>query len=92
RVMRAIANEVCNERIEAAPSLSASAEKLSLEIDKWFSERGLPLSTEANDILHLTGTIASILEPLHEDVHATFLAGQEDSPISQQPAMGEAQS
>jgi len=95
RLMRAMADEVTGKVPIAVPDISVSASNLHAAIKKVFEGRGLPLSTEATDIIHLTDSIASILAPLHEDIHATLIAGQEPAEKvqpNQLPGLGEARS
>lgn len=91
-LIRGMADEVNGKLPATVPDISASASNLQAAIRKVFDDRGLPLSTEANDIIHLTGSIASILEPLHEDIHATFVAAHQHDVAGQEPALGEAHS
>jgi multidrug resistance protein MdtO len=94
RLMRIMANEVSGKVVAPAPDISASATRLSLMIHKSYEDQGRPLSTQASDIIHLTENIASILVPLHEDIHATFVAAHQHQAVqpNQLPGLGEAQS
>jgi multidrug resistance protein MdtO len=95
QVLRIMANEVNGKAVLPAPDLTASVERLHLTIRKWYADRGLPLSTQATDMIHLSDSIASILMPLHEDIHATLAAEREPANLkqpSQLPGLGEAQS
>ena len=94
RVLRTMADEVSGRLVLPAPDLSASAENLRLTIHNWYEDHGLPLSTQAPDVIRLCDSIASILAPLHEDIHATLTAEREPAE-QQQPnqlrGLGEAQ-
>ena len=92
RLMRAMADEIVGKPPATVPDISASASSLHAAISKVFADRGQPLSTEATDIIHLTDSIASILAPLHEDIHATFVAAQQPEDERRDPALGEARS
>ena len=95
RIMRLMADEVSGKAAAPPPDIAASAANLHLVINKWFQDHNLPLSTEASDIIHLTDSIASILAPLHEDIHATFVAAHQHSALQQPnqlPGLGEASS
>jgi multidrug resistance protein MdtO len=95
RVLRIMANEVSGKVALPVPDLTASAERLHLTIKKWYDDHGLPLSTQASDMIHLSDSIASILVPLHEDIHATLTAErepEEQQQPNQLPGLGEAQS
>ncbi|MBV8115316.1 MAG: FUSC family protein, partial [Silvibacterium sp.] len=94
-MMRIMADEVCGKTAAPPPDISASAAKVREVTDKWYSDQGLPLSTAATDVLHLTESIASILAPLHEDIHATFVTTQQAPGLQQPnqlPGLGEARS
>jgi multidrug resistance protein MdtO len=89
RVLRIMSNEVSGKVALPVPDLPASVERLHLMIKKWYEDRGLPLSTQASDVIRLTDSIVSILAPLHEDIHATLAAEREPASL-QQPQLGEA--
>ena len=70
--LRIIANEVCGQIAESVPDIRSSAEALHQEVRKYYEERGLPVPTEASDVISLNETLVSILSPLSEDIHSTF--------------------
>ncbi|HEX4022060.1 MAG TPA: FUSC family protein [Acidobacteriaceae bacterium] len=71
-VMRAMADEISGKALETGPDIQASAMNLQQEIRKYYEGRGLPISTQASDVIRLTEDLASILAPLYEDIRATF--------------------
>jgi multidrug resistance protein MdtO len=71
-VMRALANEVSGKPIAAVPDIQSSAARLQQEIRKYYQGLDRTVSTEGTDMMGLTETLASILAPLYEDIHATF--------------------
>ena len=72
RLAHVMAAEVSGEIPEAAPDVRASADRLQQELSKWYEGRGVSLSTQASDVITLSQTLASIMGPLYEDIHATF--------------------
>ena len=77
RIMRVMADEVSGQAVLPAPDILASAANLHRAINKWYEDHDQPMSALASDAIHLTDSIASILAPLHEDIHLTFVAARE---------------
>jgi len=72
QVMRAIAFEVSNRPVPTAPDIRLSAESVQQEIRKYYHDLGMPVTPQASDIVGLCESLASVLSPLYEDIHATF--------------------
>jgi len=77
QVMRAIASEVSEKPAPAAPDIRMSAARLQQEIRK-YEERGLQISPQASDVISLAESLASILAPLYEDIHSTFVSSHKE--------------
>jgi multidrug resistance protein MdtO len=77
-VMRAMASEVSGKPVDAVPDIRLSTVKLQQEIRKYYEERGQQISPQASDVISLTENLASILAPLYEDIHSTFVRPIED--------------
>ena len=90
RMIRAMADEVSEKMIEGVPNIQESAARLEREISGYYREQGQPISPQASDIIRLSETIASILAPLHEDIHETFAGVHKDVNGMIQPNLGEA--
>ncbi|MBV9499451.1 MAG: FUSC family protein, partial [Acidobacteriaceae bacterium] len=69
---RMMAEEVSGKASGPLPDITAAAERLENRIRSYYVERALPLTAEALDVITLTRTLASILGPLHNDIHSTF--------------------
>jgi multidrug resistance protein MdtO len=78
QVMRAMANEVSGKPIDAVPDIRLSVKRLQEEIKKYYEEHGLQIFPQASDLMSLAENLASILAPLYEDIHSTFVHSQED--------------
>jgi multidrug resistance protein MdtO len=78
QVMRAMANEVSGKPVDAVPDIRLSVKRLQEEIRKYYEERGLQIFPQASDLMSLAENLASILAPLYEDIHSTFVHPQED--------------
>src|SRR6185437_13024140 len=74
RVMRAIASEVSNKPAPAAPDIRLSAQSVEQEIQRYYQDRGMPVSPQVSDVAGLIESLASVLSPLYEDIHSTFAA------------------
>ena len=75
-MMRAMADEVSGKVHESPPDVRSSAAKLQHAIRKRYEEQGLPIPPQASDTLRLSESIASIISPLYEDIHSTFVNSQ----------------
>ncbi len=71
--MRSLANEVAGRAAAQVPDLRASADRLQQEILRYFQERGVPVPQSAADVIGLTEGLASVLGPLCDDIHSTFV-------------------
>jgi multidrug resistance protein MdtO len=78
QVMRAMASEVSGKPVDEVPDVRLSAARVQQEIRKYYEEHGLPILPQASDLISLTENLASILAPLHEDIHSTFVRPQGD--------------
>ncbi|HMH11831.1 MAG TPA: FUSC family protein [Edaphobacter sp.] len=72
-VMRAMASEVSEKPVDIVPDIQLSASRVQQEIRKYYYDRGMPIPPQASDIAGLIESIASILSPLYEDIHSTFV-------------------
>lgn len=71
-VMRAMASEVSEKPVGAVPDIRVSAERVQREVRKYYQDLGVPVTPQASDIVGLTESLASVLQPLYEDIHSTF--------------------
>jgi multidrug resistance protein MdtO len=71
-VMRAMASEVSEKRGGAVPDIRVSAERVQGEVRKYYQDLGVPVTSQASDLIGLTESLASVLQPLYEDIHSTF--------------------
>jgi multidrug resistance protein MdtO len=71
-VMRSMASEVSEKPAAAVPDLRMSATRFREEIRKYYRDLGTPVPPQASDLIGLTDNLASILEPLYEDIHSTL--------------------
>jgi multidrug resistance protein MdtO len=90
RVMRAMAFEVTGKPVDAVPDIRASAARVQKTIRDYYQQAGMSLSAQASDVIGLTESLASILEPLHQDIHTTFAAHKHGTGPGIQLAHGEA--
>jgi multidrug resistance protein MdtO len=74
QVMRAMASEVSEKPVQAVPNIRLSAENFQREIRKHYQDLGMPVAPQASDLAGLAESLASVLSPLYEDIHATFAA------------------
>ena len=70
-VMRAMSHEISGKPIEPVPDILVSAAQLRQEIGKYYQDIGSPVPPEAADVVELTGNLASVLSPLHQDMHSS---------------------
>ncbi|AXC12806.1 hypothetical protein ACPOL_3521 [Acidisarcina polymorpha] len=77
RMMRIMANEVSEKPAEPAPEIQASAARVQEEIRRYYEGSGEEISPEASDVIRLIQTLAAILSPLYQDIHATFAVPRE---------------
>jgi multidrug resistance protein MdtO len=76
RVMRALANEVNGNPSDPTPDPQNAARRLEQEIRKHYSSLGGQVSSQGADMISLAESMASILSPLYQDIHATFAASR----------------
>ncbi len=74
QVMRSLSNEVSGKPAQPVPDVRASAARLRQEMESYYGERGVPIPPQASDVSGLARSLASILAPLYDDIHATFAA------------------
>jgi multidrug resistance protein MdtO len=74
QVMHAMAREVSGKPIEGVPDIRMSAARMQETIREYYQGIGVPVPAEAFDVLGLAESLATILAPLYEDIHATFAA------------------
>ena len=74
QVMRSLSNEVSGKPAQSVPDVRASAARLRQEMESYYGERGVPIPPQASDVSGLARSLASILAPLYDDIHATFAA------------------
>jgi multidrug resistance protein MdtO len=73
QVMRALATEVTGQKVDAVPDIRLSAATVQEEIVKYYHDLGVPVSPQASDLAGLAESLASILSPLYEEIHSTFV-------------------
>jgi multidrug resistance protein MdtO len=78
QVMRAMASEVSGKPVDAVPDIRLSAGRMQEGIRKYYEEHGIQIVPQASDVISLTENLASILAPLYEDIHSTFVRPQAD--------------
>jgi multidrug resistance protein MdtO len=72
QVMRAMASEVSGKPVDAIPDIRVFAERVKGEVRKYYQDLGVPVTSQASDLVGLTESLASVLSPLYEDIHSTF--------------------
>jgi hypothetical protein len=72
RVMRSMANEVGGKVADPAPNIRESEARLRDEMERHYRSEGRPIPSQPSDVLKLAESLASILAPLYQDIHATF--------------------
>jgi multidrug resistance protein MdtO len=85
-----MAAEVSGEMTGPVPDLRASADRLQQELRNCYAARGIPLPTQASDVITLSQTLASIMAPLYEDIHASLTNQDEAIRYVPQPSPGTA--
>jgi multidrug resistance protein MdtO len=73
QVMRAMASEVSEKPVDAVPDIRVSAERVQGKVRKYYQDLGVPIIPQASDLVGLTESLASVLSPLYEDIHSTFV-------------------
>ncbi|MGC2399949.1 MAG: FUSC family protein [Acidobacteriaceae bacterium] len=70
--MRALSTEVNGKPVESIPDIRQSAVRMQEAADKYYQEAGLPVPSQASDLIGLARSLAAIIGPLHRDIHAAF--------------------
>jgi multidrug resistance protein MdtO len=91
RVMRGMANEVSGKTAQPVPDVRTSADRFKQAVQDYYSGANLPVPPQASDLLGLARSLANILAPLYEDIHATF-AGRKETLVAGRYIPSEAQS
>jgi multidrug resistance protein MdtO len=89
-VMRAMASEVSGKPVAAVPDIHLSATRMREAISNYYQGRGVPASNEANDVMGLADSLATILGPLYEDIRDTFAAHHQSAGVQVQLQPGQA--
>jgi multidrug resistance protein MdtO len=74
QVMRALASEVSGKPASPVPDISEAAAHLRQQMVNYYQERAEPVPAPTSDLIGLADSLATILAPLYEDIHATFAA------------------
>jgi multidrug resistance protein MdtO len=74
QVMRALANEVGGKPASPVPDIREAAAHMRQEMGTYYQQRAEPVPPQVSDLIGLADSLANILEPLYEDIHATFAA------------------
>ncbi len=73
-VMHAMASEASGKPVAGVPDISVSAAQFQEAIHKYYQDAGIPVPTQASDVLGLAESLATIIGPLYEDIRDTFAA------------------
>jgi len=87
-----MASEVTGKPPDAVPEIRLCAAQLREEVRKYYHNLGIPIAPEASDVADLAENLASILAPLYEDIHATFVTAPKTTGIQPQLVQNPAQS
>jgi multidrug resistance protein MdtO len=74
QVMHAMASEASGKPVGGVPDISISAAQFQEAIQKYYQDAGIPVPTQASDVLGLAESLATIIGPLYEDIRDTFAA------------------
>jgi len=72
KVMRELSNEVSSKPAQPVPDVRASAQHLHQASTAYYGQLGVPVPTNASDVVGLAESLAAILAPLYDDIHSTF--------------------
>jgi multidrug resistance protein MdtO len=72
RVMRAMSLEVSGKPVDAVPDIRGCSVQVKQQVAEYYQGLGIPVPTQAADVVGLTESLASILGPLFEDIRDTF--------------------
>jgi multidrug resistance protein MdtO len=78
--------------LQTAADIRLCAEKVRQEISGHYHDLDMPMSPQASDVVELIESLASVLSPLYEDIHATFAAASTTVRTETQFAQDAAQS
>jgi hypothetical protein len=69
------------------PDIHLSATRMREAISNYYQGRGVPVANEANDVMGLADSLATILAPLYEDIRDTFATQHQGAggQVQQQP-------
>ena len=90
QVMHAMASEASGKPVTGVPDISISAAQFQEAIHKYYQDAGIPVPTQASDVLGLAESLATIIAPLYEDIRNTFAAHNYGTGSHIQLAHGEA--
>ena len=90
RVMRALAGEVSLRQAGPVPDIRGAAARLRQEVSEYSHDRRAPFAAAASDLADLAESLADIVTPLHEDIHATFAARHSEDGVQARLAHGPA--
>jgi hypothetical protein len=71
-IVQTMSDDVSGKVTSTAPDIQESAAALRQEIHKHYARSGWPIPPLLADIITLTQNLASIVAPLHVDIHTTF--------------------
>jgi multidrug resistance protein MdtO len=71
-IVRTMSDEVSGKVSGTTPDIQESAAALRQEIHNHYTQSGLPIPPPLADMITLTQNLASIVAPLHRDIHTTF--------------------
>jgi multidrug resistance protein MdtO len=91
QVMRALASEVSGQPASPVPDIGEAAAHLRHEMVNYYQERAEPIPAQTSDLIGLADSLATILAPLYEDIHATF-AARKRGVVTQPPLEGHMES
>ncbi len=80
-VMRSMANEVTGKVAQPVPDLRISSDRFGQAAHDYYSGASLPVPPQASDVAGLARSLANILAPLYDDIHATF-AGRKETLVA----------
>ena len=69
-----MAGEAGGKPVAGVPDITMSVAQFQQTIRKYYQEAGIPVPTQASDVLGLAESLATIIGPLYEDIRDTFAA------------------
>ncbi len=76
-MMRAMSSYISEKVPSPVPDLQSSATEFEQAIRTYHQSHGIPLSSEASDIIVLIENIVSVLVPLYDDIGSVFSTNEE---------------